>query len=124
MLFDRHPKYDQYQWSPRKLAAAQKKPIKTAKKLQEKIPLFADQVHIPEFDADAVLAERRERHSSFDLTMRSLKARQWIEARADFFQLSLHQKFYVAVHWAGWKGPRNPSCFGYLVKQARKGGVV
>lgn len=119
MLFDHHPKYDQYQWSEKKLKAAQKKPLKEEKKLQQKIPLFADQVNIPVFDADAELAKRRERHSSFDLTMRSLKARHWIDARADFFKLSLHQKFHVAVHWASWSGPRNPICFIYLVKRAK-----
>ena len=124
MLFDRHPKYDQYQWSPRKLAAAQKKPIKTAKKLQEKIPLFADQVHIPEFDADAELAKRRASESSFDDTIRSQKARNWMDVRSEFFALSETEKFYVAIHWAKWCGPRNPLCFGYLVKQARKGGAV
>lgn len=114
MLFDRYPKYEEFQDTARKRSAAQRK----LHAEQKSYPLFAEQVAAEQPSVDEVMENRRLQHSAHNLACRKFKAKWWRIARQSYFKLSAEKRAQVQEQWERWTGPRNSNCLLYVISQA------
>ena len=74
----------------RQITMAINKPVRQAKKLQQKAPLLAELITaepIQDFDAKAEYERRQANHDDYTRYHRSCEAKRWYEARKRFFEL-------------------------------------
>ena len=116
MRFKRYERFEPFQWTDRKVAAALKRPARQAEKLARAYPLFADQLPPP---AAVVLEDERAKRDRAALSMnrelRALHARVWRESRRDYFSAPPDQRATIAAAWLAWTGPVTALYFRYVV---------
>ena len=91
---------------------------RAAEKIAQAYPLFADQIEAPR--ALSVDEERERRERMFDRSeqrMRDLFARQWRDARREYFACSTEVRELIMGEWKAWRGPANPVCFSYVMEK-------
>lgn len=117
MLFDRKPKYPEYEDTPRKRAALARK----YRGEQEAVPLFALQIAEEQTPADAVMAERKEQGRRAEQAMRDLAARQWRGCRAKFYRLAPALRADIRAALGPYWGKKNPGAYAYFIRLAETG---
>lgn len=116
MRFTRYARYEDFDWTPRKLAMARSKPDRQQKKVEERFPLLASILPPPAaFDEEAERARRRERLRKTEIDQRARLARLWRACRRDFFAASEEQKDLIRQAWATWAGPTTGLYYRYVV---------
>jgi len=91
---------------------------RAAEKIAQAYPLFADQVEAPRALSVDEEKERRERmYDRSEQRMRDLFARQWREARREYFACSAEVRERIMGEWKAWRGPANPVCFSYVMEK-------
>jgi hypothetical protein len=91
---------------------------RAADKIALAYPLFADQIEAPR--ALSVDEEKERRERMFDRSeqrMRDLFARQWRDARREYFACSAEVRELIMGEWRAWRGPANPVCFSYVMEK-------
>ncbi len=91
---------------------------RAADRIAQAYPLFADQIEAPR--ALSVDEERERRERMFDRSeqrMRDLFARQWRDARREYFACSAEVRELIMGEWKAWRGPANPVCFSYVMEK-------
>ncbi|MDQ7979946.1 hypothetical protein QYH69_22145 [Paraburkholderia sp. SARCC-3016] len=91
---------------------------RVADRIAQAYPLFADQIEAPR--ALSVDEERERRERMFDRSeqrMRDLFARQWRDARREFFACPVEVRELIMGEWKAWRGPANPVCFSYVMEK-------
>lgn len=119
MIFKRRPKYLELQLSDRQIKSLQQRPERQAKRLRERLPLFADQIEAEAIDVDAEIIRRKLLTAESEQYMRDQAAKSWCKGRAEFFAAPLHIQIKVAIHWAFWcqtHCPAKPTYFIYVVQ--------
>lgn len=119
MIFKRRPKYPELQFSDRQIKAIQKRPERQAKRMRERLPLFADQIEVDAIDVDAEIDRRKLLAANSEQIFRNADAKNWREGRAEFFAAPLQIQIKVAIHWAFWcqtQCPAKPTYFIYVVQ--------
>ena len=105
-----------FAWTSRKLAAAQGRGARDAKRAQERYPLLAEQLPIPApLDADAEAARRDLEMRESEQRIRDFHARVWRQARHDFQQAYPEQKAAIRAGWQAWTGPVTSLYYRYMV---------
>lgn len=116
MRFTRYARYEDFDWTPRKLAMARSKPQRLQKKVEEQFPLLAALLPPPpSFDEEGELTRRRERNRKTEIDQRARLARLWRDCRRDFFAATEEQKELIRKAWAEWRGPTTASYLRYVV---------
>ncbi|MEM5440562.1 hypothetical protein [Paraburkholderia diazotrophica] len=91
---------------------------RAADRIAQAYPLFADQIEAPR--ALSVDEERERRERMFDRSeqrMRDLFARQWRDARREYFACPAEVRELIMGEWKAWRGPANPVCFSYVMEK-------
>ena len=86
----------------RQITMAINKPVRQAKKLQQKAPLLAEPITaepIQDFDAQAEYERRQANHDDYTRYHRSCEAKRWREARKRFFELDAETKARIIKEW-------------------------
>jgi hypothetical protein len=112
MRFDRNPRYEGYRWTSRMETLHLRRQVRAAEKISHAYPLFADQIAAPR--ALSVDEEKERRARMYDRSeqrMRDLFARQWRDARREYFACAVEVRERIMVEWKAWRGPANPVCF-------------
>lgn len=117
MKFKRMERYEDFEWTKRKLAFASNRLNREQSKIDANYPLIADQVAplTPAFDADNEALARNARIKSSEARMRALYARVWKESRRDFFRATPEQMQAIRDDWRTWRGPLTSMYFRYVV---------
>jgi len=118
MKFDRRQRIPAFEWTRRKLLAAQSRPARQHARELARYPLFADQTPAPApmaFDphVEARLREQCARDS--EQRMRDLFSRVWRESRRDMQHATHDQQQAIREAWGAWTGPRTSLYFRYVV---------
>lgn len=91
---------------------------RAADKLAQAYPLFVDQLEAPRALSVDEEKERRERlYLRSEQRMRDLVARQWREARREYFACPADVRVLIMAEWKGWRGPANTVCFSYVIEK-------
>ena len=91
---------------------------RAAEKIAQAYPLFADQIAAPRALSVDEEKERRERiYDRSEQRMRDLLARQWRDARREYFACSAEVRERIMGEWKAWRGPANPVCFSYVMEK-------
>lgn len=116
MRFHPLPRYEGFNWTPRKQALAASRPARELAKARAALPLLVDQLPEPApVDLDALAARRQTLLAAADARMRALTARYWREARRDYFAATQAQRAAIHAAWAAWRGPLTALYFRYVV---------
>lgn len=86
----------------RQITMAINKPVRQAKKLQQKAPLLAELITaepIKDFNAQAEYERRQANFDNGTQKMRNSHARAWREARKRFFELDAETKARIIKEW-------------------------
>lgn len=114
MRFRRTPRPEGYTVTPRKIAA-----FETKKRRQlEALPLFAEATAATQISAAEEMERRKIAAKRSNGDRRSFIARQWRDARADYYRLPRHVRDAVAKRWQSWTGPLDSSSLVYQMKVA------
>ena len=116
MKFKPYGHSEGFAWTSRKLANAQKRGERVARREQERYPLLADQFPVVEpLNAD-IEAERRDAMmKASEQTMRDFHARVWRESRRDAQKSTAGQREAIRTAWLAWTGPLTSVYFRYIV---------
>jgi len=118
MLFDKRPKFDGLNWTDRKIKMLESRPKRQQEKLQNKYPLFADQIEAPvAIMIDQELSRREIVATQIEQEWRDREAKSWRKVRADYFSCSCEMRSEILSYWITWRGPRTAFNFGYVVEQ-------
>jgi len=117
MKFDRTPRYGDFEWTARKLAAAQTRGQRRLQSEAKRVPLLADQLAQPKsFDADAERAARNADSHRAEKNIRDLDAKHWRHGRAMYQRATPEQQAAIRAAWLAWTGPRRPGYYIYVVE--------
>ncbi|AUT75483.1 hypothetical protein C2L64_44655 [Paraburkholderia hospita] len=118
MRFDRYPRYEGYRWTSRMETLHLRRQERAAEKIAHAYPLFADQIAAPRAVSVDEEKERRERmYDRSEQRMRDLFARQWRDARREYFACTVEVRELIKGEWKAWRGPANPVCFSYVMEK-------
>lgn len=115
MLFDRYPRFEGFQETPRKRSYL----LRKQRAERDAYPLFSDHIAVEQPTVDEVMARRRLLAMTTEASYRQLKAKWWRIARTTYYGLSPTEKAYVLDRWKHWTGPRNSNCLLYLCSQTK-----
>lgn len=108
MKFDKRPRYAPPEFSPRAKSMFANKPKRERKKLDQKIPLFAEQVEL--HNSLTVEQEEQRRHENFikwEQEDRDRAAKKWRAVRAMYFKCTNEQRKKITTRWNAWRNKRN-----------------
>lgn len=118
MLFDKRPKFENLNWTERKIKTIESRPKRQQEKLQGKYPLLADQIQPPAaVNIDEELIRREVMATQIEQEWRDRVAKSWRTVRADYYVCSKEMRAEIIAYWRIWRGPRSASNFGYIVEQ-------
>lgn len=116
MKFTRHERPQRFQWTNRKLSAAQSKARRQAEKVKVRYPLLAEVLPLPTaLDIDDESVRRQNAIDEFTFTLRAFHARVWRESRRDYFAGTIEQRASIRNAWTSWRGPTTSLYFRYIV---------
>ena len=116
MRFSPFGRAQMFAWTSRKLAIAQGRGARVAKREQQRYPLLADQTPAPQpFDADLEARRQDANLRESDQRIRNFHARVWREARRDFQRGTSEQREAIRSAWRAWAGPVTSIYFRYIV---------
>lgn len=119
MKFTKYPAFDYRGFTPRKQAAFNNRPDRQRRKLEAKIPLFADQVDTSnQITLEEEEQQRLDRALTSHQRMRDLLAKHWRAVRQDYFALDPEVRAQVKARWEAFTGPLKPSMLWYFVRLA------
>jgi hypothetical protein len=118
MRFDRYPRAEGYRWTSRMETLHMRRHERAAEKIAHAYPLFADQLAAPAALSVDEEKERRERmFERSEQRMRDLIARQWRDARREYFACPVEVREQITAEWKCWRGPANTVCFSYVIEK-------
>lgn len=117
MKFDKRPRYAPPEFSPRAKSMFANKPKRERKKLDQKIPLFAEQVELQNnLTVEQEEERRRENFIKWEKVDRANAAKQWRDVRATYFKCTPEQRERIKTRWSAWRNKRNTTNLLYLIE--------
>jgi len=117
MKFDKRPRYAPPEFSSRAKSMFANKPKRDRKKLDQKIPLFAEQVELQ--NNLTVEQEEERRYANFikwEQEDRNRAAKKWRAVRAMYFKCTPEQREKIKARWNAWRNKRNDTNLMYLIE--------
>ena len=116
MKFARREHMTGFEWTHRKLLAAESRPARERRRQVARYPLFADQAPEPApFDPHLEARLRDQCARQAEQRTRDFHARVWRAARRDMQRASPEQQSAIRAGWQAWTGPCTSTYFRYVV---------
>ncbi|QUG93109.1 hypothetical protein GR140_30550 (plasmid) [Pseudomonas putida] len=112
MRFDRYPRYEGVNFTPRKESAFARK----LQREQDALPLFAEQVASEQRDWDDEKSRRESASRKTDQKWRDFMAKSWRKVRAAYYAMDTERRARCREYMLSWRGPCNPVNFIYIVE--------